>query len=60
MVSGTDDQIFVVDVRNVLLLALNALASALAMILGKLILLPIDDEVADTSSLTTNTSVYRI
>jgi hypothetical protein len=60
MVSGTDDQIFVVDVRNVLLLALNALASALAMILGKSILLPIDDEVADTSSLTTNTSVYRI
>jgi hypothetical protein len=60
MVSGTDDQIFVVDVRNVLLLALNTLASALAMILGKSILLPIDDEVADTSSLTTNTSVYRI
>jgi hypothetical protein len=60
MVSGTDDQIFVVDVRNVLLLALNALASALAMILGMSILLPIDDEVADTSSLTTNTSVYRI
>jgi hypothetical protein len=49
MVFGIGDQIFAVDIGNVPMLALNALASSLTMTLGKLMLLPMDDEVADTS-----------
>jgi hypothetical protein len=44
MFFGTGDQIVAFDVGNVPLLALNALASALAMILGKSLVLPMNDE----------------
>ncbi|KAF2793235.1 hypothetical protein K505DRAFT_362161 [Melanomma pulvis-pyrius CBS 109.77] len=52
MVFRTGDQIFVYDVRNAPLLAINALTSALTLTLGKSTLLHMGNDVADTSSQT--------
>ncbi|KAG9186452.1 hypothetical protein G6011_09560 [Alternaria panax] len=60
LVFGTGDQNLAVDIGNVPLLALNALTSALAMILGKSMLLPMDDKGSDTSYQFTDTPIFGI
>lgn len=60
IVFETGHQNFALDVGNIPLLALNALASAVAMLLGKSMLLPMHSEIADTSSQTIYAPVDRI
>ena len=59
MVFETGNKIFALDFKNIPLLALNASASAIAMLLGNSMLLPMHDEVAGTSPQTFNALVDR-
>ncbi|KAF2448048.1 hypothetical protein P171DRAFT_237000 [Karstenula rhodostoma CBS 690.94] len=54
------DPIFALDSTNVPLFIMNALSSGFALALGKSMLLPIDDEVADTFSQTVDAPVHYI
>jgi hypothetical protein len=60
IVFETGNQTFALDFGNIPLLVLNASASAVAMLLGKSLLLPMYGEVAGTSSQTIDAPVDRL
>lgn len=60
IIFGLNGHIFAIGAGNGLLLSVNAVSTAMAMKLGKSMVLPVDDEVASTSLHTIDAPVYHI
>lgn len=60
MIFGMNGHVFAFDAGNGFLLSLNALSTAMAIQLGKSMVLPMDDAVVKTPSLTLDARVHRI
>jgi hypothetical protein len=60
VIFGMNGHMFALDTGNGLLLSVHALSTAMAMQLGKSMVLPMEDEVASTSSHVIDAPVYRI